>query len=1455
MVKKSTHVGCNVRGAVSIAGVNGSYILQERGHIHSKHTMFFIHENGLYTLARFKIEGKYGWIIGQDRKALYGIRTEELYPPQKGWKTVQRGTFSGTKDADKRMTVVVVQHTMAKGGNEVTVVLNRQNKDTDNFMYDAGGKPNEKKHILSYALMEKNVANLHPRLDVYIDNFENSGRKKILYKEKIPLSVNTGQHCCFCCPSRMSKSDLPPEYGVGIELYFQFLKWLYCTFFILLIIITPTLYIILKTGEYDQSLSTGIGALAIPTLGNLGEGEAICADSNQKQPSRVIVENENAGKSGDDGTADIATAVDTTSISSGNRFTLKCPVGEIGYVQAAYFGHPSGLCGCPEQMLPDTITGECPHAKDISVTPAACKSGEFCLLSNEPTLGTECCASTRSASGRPDFSAIRPAENKTCGSTFAKDIVEGICYGRKICQINVNPYTIYNWTTKISTDKVGRVPTCKPELVTRVENVPVLSTTGGKDEMEERRYCAASFGQSAADKQGTYPNLKTCLNATSTSKNMRLIVVATCFETNVNLDELGNLGFSTTYSKQYLQFVMSGLDMIASIVFISLYLCLRKSENNAVEKIKETSTTVAAYTVFFQDLPPNKYKDHNELRHRIRDVLERNLEKGYARNLTSAGPSTDDGSIHIHQIKLGFNHSRLIDAMTRRGKILRRMELELNKETSAQVQHKVKVEKKMHEKIEKQIEKLQKIDGEINALEKTTHAVCAFITFEDEEGVARALDMYPNTCCHRTGCCWKKELKLEYEGKYYPFAFREPKGPTEVIWENCEVTAKQRCFRNMGTSFLSLLLILSTFLFVVAAKNQKAAVDRLYPPTVCDRLNPPTKKQVIADEFFDDPKYNVTRKQGHLACYCTHLLNEAGPMQEETVYSSEFPDNGGSTTWCVEWLQGQAQVQGFAFLAVAMVVIVNTALNMIMRRLVVYEKHSFITDMFSSLTTKLFIAKFLNTAIVVVIVNASLEIYDVVIDSPTFPLLAGAYNDFNMRWYFYVGAPIIMTVVMNSATELLMPFALKGYQYYKIYKDRYSTGNKLNSKKETQYDYEKLFTGGNFLLADQYASCLNTVFVVLLYSGGMPVLIFLATIIFWLKYKIEKWAFLRFYKTPPSFDESIAKNAQTWLPYAGVLHLLFATWMFTNPDIFGAGDTTSFSKMADAFFGRAGAKTDSQAFLASASASGGSAIFGRAVMTPHLVLLGLIFLVWLLWERLVWKLIGTFLSIIFPCLSCSNSYQGNSENLSYSEAKREKILKGLPNYNMEINPTYIDMFALDVVSAHKFVRRIGKPSKDYKAMGRRNYKGKRNSLQKEQLARVMEEERRLEMIQVRRANGGTLPDTFQSNPLTHQNPMHKRDRDGRGGNRARSSMRGRGRGRKTSEFTPPEIKGRKKTEFTLPNSGRRRQSKSTRPEATGKRQSEAPVPETAGRRQSEFSLPNSRGRRSLSIRGRGRGRT
>lgn len=101
--------------------------------------MLFRHEHHNYTLARFKIGGKYGWIIGQDRKAIYGVRTEELLPPQKGWKSVNRGTFSGNGDEDKNMTVVVIEHTVQKNGDEETNVLNEPKKDAKNYLVDVGG--------------------------------------------------------------------------------------------------------------------------------------------------------------------------------------------------------------------------------------------------------------------------------------------------------------------------------------------------------------------------------------------------------------------------------------------------------------------------------------------------------------------------------------------------------------------------------------------------------------------------------------------------------------------------------------------------------------------------------------------------------------------------------------------------------------------------------------------------------------------------------------------------------------------------------------------------------------------------------------------------------------------------------------------------------------------------------------------------------------------------------------------------------------------------------------------------------------------------------------------------------------------------------------------------------------------------------------------------------------------
>merc|ERR1712072_166179 len=212
-------------------------------------------------------------------------------------------------------------------------------------------------------------------------------------------------------------------------------------------------------------------------------------------------------------------------------------------------------------------------------------------------------------------------------------------------------------------------------------------------------------------------------------------------------------------------------------------------------------------------------------------------------------------------------------------------------------------------------------------------------------------------------------------------------------------------------------------------------------------------------------------------------------------------------------------------------------------------------------------------------------------------------------------------------------------------------------------------------------------------------------------------------------------------------------------------------------------------------AAGRSLIFDRALLAPHLVALAALIFAWLFFERVIWKLMVTFLSTIFPCLRCDNKgtkTETDGDSMSYSEAKREKQLKGIPDYNMEHNPAYIEMFALDVVSAHKFIRRIGKPAVDYKKMERKHYRGQRESLDKETLEREMEQEKHLEAVKARRQ--AKLPDKFQANPMTQQNPMHTRGRgrvrgrssgsaDNRltrpirsSASRARPSMRGRGGG-------------------------------------------------------------------------------
>ena len=81
---------CMVEGA-GMAECNGMYRLV-RSHQDSPWTMQFKHvDNPSIKIVRCLANGQYGWVIGQEGKAFYGKRSDELIPPQRGWRK-----FKGT---------------------------------------------------------------------------------------------------------------------------------------------------------------------------------------------------------------------------------------------------------------------------------------------------------------------------------------------------------------------------------------------------------------------------------------------------------------------------------------------------------------------------------------------------------------------------------------------------------------------------------------------------------------------------------------------------------------------------------------------------------------------------------------------------------------------------------------------------------------------------------------------------------------------------------------------------------------------------------------------------------------------------------------------------------------------------------------------------------------------------------------------------------------------------------------------------------------------------------------------------------------------------------------------------------------------------------------------------------------------------------------------------------------
>ena len=106
------------------------------------------------------------------------------------------------------------------------------------------------------------------------------------------------------------------------------------------------------------------------------------------------------------------------------------------------------------------------------------------------------------------------------------------------------------------------------------------------------------------------------------------------------------------------------------------------------------------------------------------------------------------------------------------------------------------------------------------------------------------------------------------------------------------------------------------------------------------------------------------------------------------------------------------------------------------------------------------------------------------------------------------------------------------------------------TKKKVQADLVALYTGAPFKGAKAYARMMSTIFVILIYSSGMPILYLVGVCWFTATYQVNKLLIVNYYQTTITMNRIIPQFSIKLLKVGLVCHMIIASLMLTNPEPF-----------------------------------------------------------------------------------------------------------------------------------------------------------------------------------------------------------------------------------------------------------------------------------------------------------------
>eukprot|EP00753_Platysulcus_tardus_P008360 PLAT15919.1.p1 GENE.PLAT15919.1~~PLAT15919.1.p1 ORF type:complete len:1334 (+),score=543.12 PLAT15919.1:95-4003(+) len=664
-------------------------------------------------------------------------------------------------------------------------------------------------------------------------------------------------------------------------------------------------------------------------------------------------------------------------------------------------------------------------------------------------------------------------------------------------------------------------------------------------------------------------------------------------------------------------YILSAADVMAMVAFAFVIYMLRRSAALEKEYVDTSHVTLSDYAVYVTGLPS--------------DVTEGDVLDHFKAVAAARRPDFKPVEDADYNNKFRYLDGAVADVVLARsnGRIIRRF-LDINyigyelRIARAAVKQALSVGlllasprvQKLKSRVSVLQGKLQAMCERINSTATAGDDAClgAFVVFNEDRTANEVLRAYRGS-----DTVWRffQADDLRLAGQTLTVS-RAP-DPSTILWENMEVTKRERLGRQLLTAIVTILLLAISFTLVFTAQTAKrnfkdavpsqrqcdvevpaialgtydfgSASARLskvaatscsgtnvhiavngstsamayassntsclscYAPRCQSECVPSACLQPCVDPADDQlcptlscydtggsaaaagAECATLRRNSIVSCFCRaeleRVVDESGLtaaadflLQEESVLCGEFATN---------LLLGQT----LTLVAAMGVVVINFGLEAVLDVLVRYERHSSVTTRSSAVMWRILVGNFVNTAVILLLVNARLPA-GVTNPFEGYYILNGQYDDFYVRWYSTVGVSLMLTMIFNIVAPHIAPL-LRAFIVHPL---RIAI---FRSAAFTQRQLDDLYQGPQFNLASRYATVLNTVFVSLMYSGGLPLLPMLALLAMVVMYWVDKWLMLRVYNKPPRFDESLNEAAIDALPWAVLIHLVITCWMFSTP--------------------------------------------------------------------------------------------------------------------------------------------------------------------------------------------------------------------------------------------------------------------------------------------------------------------